>query len=292
MIINFNEFLRTIIVENLHPELQDIINKKAINDDTKLKKITQIAAKTMELKKRGEKTGIEGNMPRGSSRAYLKHQEPHDAIVDGKATKLKMGTKIAIDSSLDDHHLKENFDDKSLGEMQNDAEMGDETVNSKYRILTKDSGNPNNYTSNKQRGIFPPLFNYDNGNSQWANVGHADDITKDKFNKLTVTKEFPNGISHSSFCDVLDRNYNRQKGNYWPTIPTTEKYLDDLESHPLVKKFKDYHDEHKHPAFDYRQISNMGVWKHPDGSEHIVARDHGFSTRVSDAYHAAVVSKG
>lgn len=31
----------------------------------------------------------------------------------------------------------------------------------------------------------------------------------------------------------------------------------------------------------------MGVFKHPDGSEHIVARDHGFSPDVMKAYAKA-----
>ena len=37
----------------------------------------------------------------------------------------------------------------------------------------------------------------------------------------------------------------------------------------------------------YQQIGNMGVWQHPDGSKHIVARDHGYDNDVESAYKAA-----
>ena len=42
------------------------------------------------------------------------------------------------------------------------------------------------------------------------------------------------------------------------------------------------------PPHDYRQMGNMGVWTHPHTVEqHIVARDHGFSANVMEAYSEA-----
>ena len=59
MITNFKDFLDNVIVESLHPELQDVILGGASNKA----KQTQLANKIKELKARGETTGIEGNMP-------------------------------------------------------------------------------------------------------------------------------------------------------------------------------------------------------------------------------------
>ena len=286
MIRNFTDFLRTIIVENLHPELQDIIKQKSSDDDNQLKKQTLLSQKIFELNKRGEKTGIEGNMPKGSSRAYLQHQEPHDAIVDGKPTKLKTGTKIAISASFDKFHRKSDYEGRSLGEMQNDAEAGDKQINSTYRILRGVSGKPNHFETNKNNGIFPPLIGHDD-NHQWSHVGHVGTMKGDDFRKLTVTKEYPKGISHSEFGKVLNRNFERSENRYFDQVPSVEKDLDHLEKHPLIQKFKQYHDDTHSPAYDYNQLDNMGVWQHPDGSKHIVARDHGYSREVSGAYQQA-----
>ena len=85
--ISFKEFLKNVIVESLHPELQNVINS-----DSNVSKQTRVAKKIKELSERGESTGIEGNMPKGSSRAYLAHSEPHHAIVDGKEVAMKTGT--------------------------------------------------------------------------------------------------------------------------------------------------------------------------------------------------------
>jgi hypothetical protein len=286
MIRNFKDFLKTIIVENLHPELQDIIKQKSSDDDNQLKKQTLLSQKIFELNKRGEKTGIEGNMPKGSSRAYLQHQETHDAVVDGKPTKLKTGTKIAISASFDKFHKKEDYEGMSLGEMQNDAEAGDKQINSTYRILRGVSGKPNHFETNKNNGIFPPLIGHDD-NNQWSHVGHVETMKGDDFRKLTVTKEYPKGISHNEFSKVLNRNFERSENRYFDQVPSVENYLDHLEKHPLIQKFKQYHDDTHHPAYDYGQLDNMGVWQHPDGSKHIVARDHGYNTKVAHAYHKA-----
>jgi hypothetical protein len=38
-------------------------------------------------------------------------------------------------------------------------------------------------------------------------------------------------------------------------------------------------------------MKNLGIFNHPDGSQHIVARDHGFSDEVMSAYKAARISR-
>lgn len=58
MIRNFRDFIDSIIVESLHPELQDIITKSPRNDFNGVEKQEHLANKIKDLHSRGEKTGI------------------------------------------------------------------------------------------------------------------------------------------------------------------------------------------------------------------------------------------
>lgn len=69
--------------------------------------------------------------------------------------------------------------------------------------------------------------------------------------------------------------------------PKKDPNLDHIENHELVQKFHDYHGNTGNPPTDYRQKKNLGVFEHPDGSHHIVARDHGFNSEVQHAYTKA-----
>ena len=267
-----------IILESLHPELQTIVKSKTSNTS----KQTQLAKKIKDLVSRGENTGLEGNMPKGSSRAFLRHADPHHITLDGKETAIKTGTKVAIKASLDKYHNAGDHDDLKLGAMQNRDENGDHWTNNHYRILTKKDDN--HYETNKEDGIFPPLIDHDHDHHEWSHVGAARDIRAGEFHTLTKTKEFPKGISHKEFTTALERNHERNNGRYWERGEAEEAHLDHVESHPLVQRFTNYHDNTGHPPYDYRQIKNLGVFEHPDGTKHIVARDHGFSTEVAHAY--------
>lgn len=282
MILNFKEFMTHVIVESLHPELQDVVNTAG----SRKTKQSLIASKIKELTSRGESTGIEGNMPKGSSRAYMKHAEPHGIEVDGTATTMRTGTKVAIKSPIEKYHSPHRFDDMSLGQLQNHAENGDHWINSSYRTLKHEGGNK--FTSNHDTGIFPPLVNHDDLNHHWSHVGHVDNVSGSQFKQLTKTKEFPQGITHGEFVASMNRFHNRNHGKYWEGHADNEKKIDRVDQHPLVQKFQDYHGNTGHPPYDLGQIKNMGVWTHPvDGTKHIVARDHGYSTTVSEAYQAA-----
>ena len=127
--INFSNFIKNVIIESLHPELQAIATKSTRG----VSKQTQLANKIRDLTSRGEKTGIEGNMPKGSSRAYLQHEEPEKLHIDGKPASMRVGTKVAIKAALDAHHKG----DMPLGNMQNKAENGDWWANKTYRTLTE-----------------------------------------------------------------------------------------------------------------------------------------------------------
>ena len=283
MITDFKTFLDNLIVENLHPELQKI----AASSDSYKSKQSQLANKIKDLTNRGEKTGVEGNMPQGSSRAYLKHSDKHEAIVDGKKTQLETGTKVAIRANLDSHHKKNNPHEIGLGAMQNRAENADNYTNHHHRILSKDH-HTGEYHTNHDYGIFPPLIDHDHQNHEWSHTGHARDIKAGEFRKLTKNKAYPKGISHEEFHTALKRNYDKNNGKYWGGTLEHEKHMDHVTDHPLVQKFKEYHDNTGHPPHDYGQLKNLGVWHHPiDGSQHIVARDHGFDTEVAHAYSEA-----
>lgn len=281
-IANFKDFLDNVIVENLHPELQNVVLGGASNKS----KQTQLANKIKDLTSRGETTGIEGNMPKGSSRAYLQHSEPENTIVDNKIVPMKVGTKVAIRATLDKHHDASKHDGLGLGALQNKAEGGDHWVNNNYRVLS-DKGN-GHFETNTDHGIFPPLIDHDHRDHQWTKVGHARDVKAADWKKLTKTEDHPQGITHKDFVDTLVRFHNRNNGKHWEGSAAKEANMDKVEEHPLVQKFIDYHGNTANPPHDYRQQKNLGVWKHPvDGSEHIVARDHGFDHEVQGAYRDA-----
>lgn len=285
MIYSFTQFLDNIIFESLHPELQSIVAQQTRSYGTP--KQTQLAKKIKELTNRGEQTGIEGNMPKGSSRAYIPIKEPEQITLDNKPTKIRTGMKVAIRASLDKMHKKAKYDNMSLGQLQNEAEGGDHFVNSNYRIITRDH-HTGNYHSNHESGIFPPQIDHDHDGHEWTHVGHVDKITGKTFRDLTKTESHPKGISHSEFCEVLERTWNRDHGKHWDRGAKKEDAMDHIESHPLVQKFLDHQQNLDAPPHDYRQIGNMGVWTHPHtGEQHIVARDHGFSQNVMNAYRDA-----
>jgi hypothetical protein len=280
--LSFGNFLQNILVETLHPELRSIVT----SGDTFHSKQSQLAKKIKNLSTRGEHTGIEGNMPKGSSRAYLRHQEPHKITLDGKETQIPVGTKVAIRAALDKSHDKLEHNGLSLGAMQNRAEGSHD--NDHYRILTHDEHDaPGHFQSNHRSGIFPPLLDHDHKQHQWTEVGHTRDIKPSEFQSLTKTPDHPKGISHRDFVDSLVRHHDQNYGRHWDRDQKHENKMDHVETHPLVDKFMSYHDETGHSPSDYRQKKNLGVFEHPDGSKHIVARDHGFDTDVDMAYRAA-----
>ena len=197
---------------------------------------------------------------------------------------------LEFNQFIDSNHKA--HDNMHLGEMQNHAEGGDHWVNHNYRILTHDPDKgPHHYESNKEGGIFPPLFDHDHEGHQWSHVGHVRDIKPGEFQHLTKTKEHPKGITHKDFMKSLMRQHNRNNGKHWTGSEAEEKRRDHIDEHPLVQRFNDYHDNTGHSPIDYHQKKNLGVFEHPDGSNHIVARDHGFSTDVANAYQKANMAK-
>lgn len=275
------EFIDNLVVESLHPELHQIVRTKPRGS-----KQTLLANKIKDLTVRGETTGIEGKMPKGSSRAYLPLKDRENVMIDGRPASIKTGMKVAIRAGLDRYHKAEDHDGMSLGNLQNEAEGGDGFINSQYRILTRKDDN--NFETNTESGIFPPLIDHDHDGHEWTHVGHADKVTGKQFRALTRTESHPKGISHSEFCEALERVWNEDHGKHWHRGEEKEAAMDHIEEHPLVQKFIDHQRMYGAPPHDYRQLGNMGIWTHPHtGEQHIVARDHGYSESVQKAYGAA-----
>ena len=272
----FNEFINSIIVEELHPELKAVVSDTKDNYKSKQ---ARIVSKIRELASRGEATGVEGNMPKGSSRAFLFEEAPRDVTIDGTPAKLPVGTKVAIRSSLDKFHDKSKYMDKSLGELQQMVENNDPEVNKKFRILTKNADS--SYTTNEENGIFPPLVDHDKIAHQYSTVGVCGNLNGPKFRELTTTSDFPSGITHKNFVDAIWRVHEMGRGKYWEQSDKTEAKLDKLSTHPLVRKFH----QHGGNPYDYSQLKNLGVFTHPvTKKQYIVGLDHGFSHLVSEAY--------
>lgn len=282
MITNFKDFMKNLVTEALHPELKEIIKDRS----HKVPKQTRLADKIKELGERGEQTGVEGNMPKGSSRAYLKSDSSHKINLDGSPASIPIGTKVAIKSSLDKHHLKEEHGGRNLGQMQNHAENGVEHITGKYRVLKKKEDG--SYESNHEHGIFPPLIGHDKKHHNWSQIGHARDLKKGEFESLTKTESHPEGITQQQFHTALMRDHDKRHGKYWEGNEEYEKHQDHISSHPLVKKFNAYHAETGETPNDLGSPDNIGVFHHPDGPKHIVARDHGWNTNVQHAYRNSI----
>ena len=277
------EFIE-LFTESAHPELQQVLKAKP----GYVSKARLVAKKINELIGRGESTGVEDKMPKGSSRAYVKESSSTPVIVDGKKSSMHTGYKIAIPASLDRSHDHKKYEG-TLGQMQMRAENGDYFLNDNYRVLTKVKNvkGQHHFESNTERGIFPPLLDHDYDHHSWSHIAHVDKLGAN-FRSLTKTPTHPKGISHEDFCETLERAWHKDHGKWWKTSEENEKRMDHNEEHPLVQKFLDHQRTFGMPPHDYRQRGNMGVWTHPvSGEQHIVARDHGFNEEVMKAYKEA-----
>lgn len=279
----FIDFLDNFILEELHPNLMNIIKDTSYHYSSKQ---ARIAKEVRNLSANGETLGFVGKERKGSSRAYFQEPEPHSINLDGQNTGISVGMKVAIRSPLDKFHQKHLFENKSLGELQQEAENGDYFLNQHYRILTKhDDGT---YHTNEDMGIFPPLIDHDYENHQWSRVGSTPDVTQTQFKKLTITPEFPKGITHREFIETLIKHNRKNNGMHWTETKEKEDKYNKLVNHPLIEKFIDHQTTFGSLPDDYEQLKNLGVFTHPiTGKQYIVARDHGYTNEVDKAYRNA-----
>ena len=106
----FKEFVRingSLITEELHKELQNILDSDESSDYERAKKLTLFTKRTRDLIKNGQDTGLENDKPKkGSSRAVFFPKEERDIVIDGTPSKLKTAIKIAFPGSLDRYKKK------------------------------------------------------------------------------------------------------------------------------------------------------------------------------------------
>ena len=269
--------------ESAHFEIQQILK----HSPTHKSKVKLVAQKINDLIRRGEHTGVEDKMPKGSSRAYVKETQPTHVVIDGHNSSMHTGYKIAIPASLDSSYIREKYEG-TLGQLQMKAENGDYLLNDHYRVLTnKNVKNSHQFETNTDRGIFPPLLEHDHDQDSWSHIAHVDKLGSN-FRNLTKTTTHPKGISFDEFNEALNRVWQKNHGSWWNRGENNEKNMDHIEEHPLVQKFIQHQTYFYMPPHDYRQRNNMGIWTHPiTGEKHIVARDHGFNNQVKNAYENA-----
>ena len=271
--LSFSKFRE--INEQFHPELEDVLKS-----DKEVGKPARVAKKIKELTQSGQDTGVANNkVAKGSSRLYVKSNEPEKITVDGKPTEIHYGMKSVISTPVDKYIDRSRFGHSSLGRMQNEFENSDHLLEREHRVLSKNDDGTYSYNPH---GIFPPLLDHDHENHNWSKVGHSEDINAKKFKELTKNPDYPKGISHSDFLTALVRNHDQNNGRYYKNDDKTEAHLDHVSNHPLTNSFIDYQNTWQSPPHDLT-LKNMGAFHHA-GKDHIVARDHGFSSEVRDAY--------
>ena len=282
------QLLEELMVEiNLHPEIMAAIKSGDVGSVSQnIDRITEYLAQ------KGINPGYRTDIPRpeGSSRGVLlpNNGDTVEINLDGKAVKVPAVLKYATAGKLDILHMGLLGESESLGQWQNKAENGSldlttgRELNDQYRVISHDG--KGNYTRNPN-GIFPGLIDYDNEKHLWAKVTFASKITPFMFRQLTKTPEFPTGITHDTFVDLLKRNWHKDRGEYHPLSDKWEQQLNQMERHPLVRAFIRHQRETGTPPHDFGQIENLGVSEDPETKwKRVVAVDHGYSTKVQQQY--------
>jgi hypothetical protein len=278
--IPFKQYLNDLpaIDEALHPDIQAAIDQGGPAQN-RLYNITKTIHRVLDS---GRKSGLEKEEPlKGSSRAVFLPRDPHPVHIDGRATRMQSAVKIAYPGMFD----KYNKSGKLLGEHQNLVEANPATIR-KYSVLrptqSDSKGNNTHFETNTDHGVLPPMLGSHPGGHH-LHVARVNKIDDNEFKRLTRTESYPKGISHQEFHDAIQDHYYAAHGKKHIGA-TSRQRIEDVQSHPFVKKFQRFvADTGSHPA-DYR-LANMGTWTHPaTGNKHIVASDYGFSTQVAKHY--------
>lgn len=263
----------SIITEELHPEIKQILTSNDIEPEHRF---TVLTRKIRQLIRNGQDTGLTDDRPKkGSSRAVMFMSEPHRAIVDGRETEIPHVLKMSFNGSLDKYR---DNDTQLLGDLQNHHEID----NREHSMLVEVG---HNRFETNPNGFLPPILDFhDYGN--WMSVGKISPLVAGKFRELTKTPDFKRGISDREFRISLQHHVAAAHGDRLPSwfyeIP--ESKAEDLGEHPLVNKALNFCVESNTSPNDFAR-RNMGIWTHPlTGNQHIVAADAGFSNDVLKAY--------
>lgn len=268
-----------ILNEELHPELQHIINRES---DTPGTKLNEISKKIRSLKVTGQDTGLEDDKPKkGSSRAVFFPRDHHPVTLDGIQTKLPTAVKIGYPSTIENYKTGVNpHTDDLLGHMQNRVE-NDWALQKRHGVMTQ---NDDGTWTHNPEGIVPPIIDA-HPEGHWLHVGKVSKMNAKDFKESTKTPEFPKGITHTEFHDTIQNMWTQAHGGEgYHYAKTSQDRMRDLEQHPFVNSAKEMVLDHDiHPA-DF-VTGNMGIWEHPvTGKKQPVIIDYGFSKDIAKRY--------
>lgn len=286
----FNEFLLeyTIITEELHQDLKDILNTPETDRESggytpgkfRQQKLNTFTKKFRSLVANGEKTGIEGDKPKkGSSRAVFFTEEPKKINVDGQDVDQPTVVKIAFPGILDRYTGSPHL----LGEHQNAAES-DFYTRQNHSMLHRE--NDGSYTTNPH-GVTAPILDDPDHHNHWLEMAKADKLTGTKFTALTKTDTHPKGLNFNKFVDTLQNDHKEAQGIPTSDYVTSYEEQEHIKQHPLYDATQDFMYSVDHHPGDLRK-ANYGVWTHPvTGKEHVVITDSGFNKNAFRLYNTA-----
>ena len=273
-----------IIVEAVHPEIQDIMDSDKIPHKQKLLKI---ATKTKELIKSGKDTGMESDKPvKGSSRAVFFPKETKPITVDGVKTSTPTAVKIPFHSKLDDKHKEET----TLGQDQTALES-DHYINHTYGVLHNHGTNDNYKSSTHESGgvLAPVLATHPD--NHYLEMGRVSKFNAKDFSEATKTPDYPKGISFTDAQTAMMHSHSMAHGQGSRLNGKSEEHNEKISNHPWVDHaISMMHDSGMHPADVAPR--NMGIYTHPvTGKKHGVMIDYGFSNDIAKKYRKAKMAK-
>jgi len=264
---------KQLLVEELHPEIQNILDSDSIQQENKLDVVSK---KVRELASAGVDTGLENSTPKmGSSRAVFFPKEAKQVVVDGNPTTSQTAVKIAFKGILDHHHKNTMF-----GIQQNQLEADPHLTNN-YSVLAKKDDGTFKTNDSQSGGIIPPVFS-SHPEGHHIEMGKAAPIGKGDMIQLTRTPDFPHGITFDDIFHTLNREHSYSMGQ--PYNGSTDERMDKVSKHPWVSDAINFmHDSGLHPC-DFAK-RNCGVYTHPvSGKRHLVMLDYGYSSNLAKQY--------
>lgn len=228
------------------------LSTKIVGDNLDRKTMNNIIP---SIRKEDINTGTYGVLNHGSTRSYIKSKTNKSIVLDDKESKVPYGMKI----SRGDNYKK--YNEYEASPSFNKFSF--------FKKIKKD-----HYTTNEKNGILVPTFNKSKNNT-WLETLHVKPLDEHMrtdpkiFNKLTKTKEMPEGLDfHRFFGSLLDHYHNSFYNKHYDI---DEKY----KNHPLFKKAVKLLKETPTLPTDLNEY-NWGILKHPHtGKLHPVILDWG-----------------
>jgi tRNA A-37 threonylcarbamoyl transferase component Bud32 len=263
-----------IITEELHPELQNVID----THDNPKTKLLAVTAHIRGMIKAGRDTGLEDSKPKkGSSRAVFFPKEKKQFTLDGKPAESHTAVKIAFPGKLDKYH----GEDTLLGEDQNRKEA-DWFVNGHHGVIHHtDQGMKTNH-----EGVLAPVFD-SHPEHHHLEMGRVEKFNAKDLANHTKNRDFPKGLNLDQIKNAMLHEHALAHGGRSYQSSTDENQHQKLVEHPYVSNMIDMmHNSDMHPG----DISprNMGIYVHPhSGHRYPVMTDWGFGNDIAKKYAKA-----